>query len=105
MADKKEQEHEESRRNAADEEMRYIRVLYIINAVLSSPLIPRSLMLFLRCFYIQYIVFAILTIHYIYMLKEEKPSEREYVIFCILVIIHVICSFATEFLFKAAMGI
>ena len=93
---------------------RTLKYLYIISAVLMSPLlyfipvIGNSLWMFqisLRCLYIQYIVFAILTVIYIITLKKIKPNGAEYLIFIGTLIFHIVDFICLEFLFTAAMGI
>ena len=94
-----------------------VRVMYIISAVLISPVIGwiadlfrignyyMILLVSLRVFYIQYIPFAILTLLYIWTLKTEKPDKSESGWFKILLILHIIGFANLEFLFKASMGI
>ncbi len=106
-----------SHKNGSDKEIRSIRLLYIISAVLLSPISGFIADLFrignrymilltsLRCFFVQYIIFAILTLWYIFVLKTEDPPESEFPLFVILIIAHVIGFAWLELMVTAAMGI
>ena len=103
-----------------------IKLLYILNFITLLPcvytaamsfgiILPGSrsrvinflmgVIVFMRCFFLPYIVAAVLTVIYIMLLKTRKASGGEVVQFVILLILTLIGLSQVEFLFQAAMGV
>ena len=97
--------------------IKIIRLLYILNIVVFSPVLSIiiessglgkkhfSLLISLRIYYIQDIVFLLLTALYIIFLKKDKPPKREYIIFWVLLVISILGLIFLDILFAGTMGI
>lgn len=97
--------------------IKIIRLFYILNIVVFSPVLGMmveslgfgywhlSFLISLRIYYIQDIVFLLLTALYIIFLKKDKPPKREYIIFWVLLVISILGLIFLDILFAGTMGI